>query len=58
MLENQTIQIAKGLPAGDALVVELKGFRREVNERGHDTYGGKVEHDGLVIARALALWCV
>ena len=58
VLENQTIQIAKGLPAGDALVVELKDFRREVNERGHDTYGGKVEHDDLVIARALALWCV
>ncbi len=55
-VESASLQIAKGLPGVDVLLRELADFRVTVNERGHEAYGGKREHDDLVIAVALAVW--
>ncbi len=55
-LEAGRLKVARGLPAGEALVRELRAFRRQVSAKGHDTYEGAGEHDDLVIAAALAVW--
>ena len=57
-LENGLLRIAKGLPFAAALEAEFKYFEVKISERGHDSYGGKSEHDDLVIAVALAVWAV
>ena len=39
-----------------ALVRKLQAFKRQVSDRGHDTYEVAGEHDELVIAVALVSW--
>ena len=55
-LENGELRIAAGLPYGDALKAELQAFQASFTEKGTAVFGGKREHDDLVIAVALAVW--
>ncbi len=55
-LEAGRLKVAKSLKEGEALVRELRAFRRQVSAKGHDTYEGVGAHDDLVIAAALAVW--
>jgi hypothetical protein len=44
------------LPHAEVLVRELQAFKVEITEAGTETYGGKGQHDDLVLAVALAVW--
>jgi hypothetical protein len=58
LLEAGQLQIAKGLPAVQALVKELMDVRAKGRESGRGRLGadGSGQHDDLVIALALACW--
>ena len=55
-LENGGLRIAAGLPYTDALKAELAAFQATFTDKGVAVFGGKREHDDLVIAIALAVW--
>jgi hypothetical protein len=55
-LENGTLRIAAELPYADALKAELADFQARLTDKGSVVFGGKREHDDLVIAVALAVW--
>jgi hypothetical protein len=55
-MENGGLRVAAGLPYTDALKSELKDFQATFTEKGSAVFGGKREHDDLVIAVALAVW--
>ena len=55
-LENGGLRIAAGLPYTDALKAELADFQATFTDKGSAVFGGKREHDDLVIAVALAVW--
>ena len=54
--EAGRLKVARSLPSAGALLAELQAFRRQISQRGHDSYAGAGEHDDLVIATALACW--
>ena len=56
-LEGGTVKIASALPDAAVLLRELNAFRVTRGEGGHLSYGGKTEHDDLVLAVALSLMC-
>jgi glucokinase len=49
------VKIASALPDAAVLLRELNAFRVTRGEGGHLSYGGKTEHDDLVLAVALSL---
>jgi hypothetical protein len=57
-LENGALRIAAELPYADALKSELMDFQATFTAKGSIVFGGKREHDDLVIAVALAVWSV
>lgn len=57
-LENGALRIAADLPYADALKAELAAFQATFTAKGSTVFGGKREHDDLVIAVALAVWSV
>ena len=57
-LENGELRIAAGLPSGEALKAELQDFQATFTAHGTAVFGGKSEHDDLVIAIARAVWWV
>lgn len=57
-LESGTLRIAAGLPYANAFKAELADFQATLTDKGSTVFGGKREHDDLVIAVALALWGV
>jgi len=44
------------LPYADALKAELADFQATFTDKGTTVFGGKHEHEDLVIAVALAVW--
>ena len=57
LAEQGRLRFAKGLPDADHLRSELQAFTREVDRStAHESFGGRGEHDDLVIAVALACW--
>ncbi len=55
-VETGRLKVAKGLPYGDALVRELRAFKRTIASPRHASFAGAGEHDDLVIAVALVVW--
>ena len=55
-LENGELRIAAGLPCAEVLRAELQDFQATFTDKGTAVFGGKSEHDDLVIAVALAVW--
>lgn len=53
------LRIAASLPHASTLTRELAEMRRKVSANGHASYGvwRDGEHDDLVLALAIALWC-
>ena len=57
LLQNGTLQIAKGLKEADALVDELLNFQVKISDSGMDTYGGRSGvHDDIVLSVAMGAW--
>ena len=54
--ESGRLKVAKSLSYVEALVKELRDFRRQITGPGRATCGGIGEHDDLVIAAALLFW--
>ena len=55
-VENGRLKVAKELSYGDALMRELRAFKKRLHQGGHATFGGVGEHDDLVVAVALVVW--
>ena len=60
LLQGEGLQIAAGLSEGATLMREMMGMRVKVSNSGYERYGAwrEREHDDLVLAVALACWCV
>lgn len=58
-LQNRTLKIASQLPESDTLSRELQNFSVKITDAANDIYGAwrEGQHDDLVLAVALALWC-
>ena len=64
VLQTHRLKIAKELTLAQTLADELRGFRVEITNSGHERYGNDVgqamwreqDHDDLVLATALAVW--
>lgn len=58
LLQQRRVRIASDLDDASVLVSELLGYRVNVSDAGHQTYGpgGSGDHDDLVVALSLALW--
>lgn len=58
-LQNRILHIAERLPAASLLRTELENFQTKITEAANDVYGAwrEGQHDDLVLATALALWC-
>jgi hypothetical protein len=56
-LESGSLLIARGMPAGDAFLREMKAFGVMIGATGRTRFEARgQEHDDLVLAVALALW--
>ena len=55
-LEYGRLRIAAGLPYAKEFEAELKDFQATFTDKGTAVYGGKTQHDDLVVAVALAVW--
>jgi hypothetical protein len=56
-LESGSLMIARGMPAGDAFLREMKAFGVMIGASGRARFEARgQEHDDLVLAVALALW--
>jgi hypothetical protein len=56
-LESGSLMIARGMPAGDAFLREMKAFGVMIGATGRARFEARGhEHDDLVLAVALALW--
>jgi hypothetical protein len=58
--QNDRLKVASGLKFGPILIKELETFKVKIDPRtAHDSYGAwrEGEHDDLVLATAIALWC-
>jgi len=55
-LETGSLLVARGLPAGEAFLREMKAFGVVIGASGRIRFEGRGEHDDLVLAVALALW--
>lgn len=57
-LQQQTLQVAPGLPEAANLSREMQNFQVKINDNAHDSYGAWREgtHNDLVLAVALSLW--
>jgi hypothetical protein len=55
-LESGSLRIAVELLYADALKAELANFQATLTDKGSTVFGGKREHNDLVIAVALAVW--
>ena len=53
---NTRVTYSPQLRLGERLVSEFAAFQRSTTATGRAVYGGKGEHDDLVLATALALW--
>jgi hypothetical protein len=57
LFQNGTLQIAKGLKEGPALVDELTSFQTKISDTGMDTYGARSgAHDDIVLSVAMGAW--
>jgi hypothetical protein len=56
-LESGSLMVARGMPAGDAFLREMKAFGVLIGTSGRARFEARgQEHDDLVLAVALALW--
>ena len=60
LLQSEGLQVAAGLSEGATLMKEMMGMRVKVSNSDHERYGAwrEREQDDLVLAVALACWCV
>jgi len=59
VLQSGKLKIAENLPLLSEMVQEMMNFKIKVSPRGHDSYEAwrESDHDDLVLATCLALWC-
>ncbi len=58
--QNDRLKVAPNLKFGPTLIKELETFKIKIDPKtAHDSYGSwrEGEHDDLVLATAIALWC-
>jgi hypothetical protein len=60
-MQMGALKIAKGLPLGEVLARELKGFKRKQSRNGQHVrfeHGRQGDHDDLLLSLCLAAWGV
>ena len=55
-LEYGRLRIAAGLPYAKEFEAELQDFQATFTDKGTAVFGGRTQHDDLVVAVALAVW--
>lgn len=58
LFQQRRLRIPTNLRESDILIQELRSFRVQISDAGHDSYGAwrSGEHDDMVLAVALAAW--